>query len=164
MTRAPINSVLFVCTGNIFRSLTADYALRRALGPGSAVTVASAGTEDYPHVVRPYVRDYLADAHRLDVSAHQRRTLRADMLTPQTLVVAMSTDHLAHIRERLGHHDVLLFSQACGLPPVGMPDIEDVVDDHENHPDRTNAFIRMTIDHIVSQIPLLAQRLPPAGR
>jgi protein-tyrosine phosphatase len=159
MPSRAIDSVLFVCTGNIFRSLTADYALRRALGPGSPITVASAGTQDFPHVVRPYVREYLAQAHGLDVAAHRRRTLRTDMLAPRTLVVAMSTDHLAHIRDRLGHRDVLLFSQACGLPPVGMPDIEDVVDDHENNLDQTNAFIRKTIDHIVSLIPQMAQRI-----
>ncbi|TMH71623.1 MAG: low molecular weight phosphotyrosine protein phosphatase, partial [Betaproteobacteria bacterium] len=47
--RAPV-VVLFVCTGNIFRSLTAEYALRRELGAQSAVAVASAGIHDYPHV------------------------------------------------------------------------------------------------------------------
>lgn len=51
--------VLFVCTGNVFRSLTAEYALRRALGATSDVVVASAGTEEFPHVVRPIVEDYL---------------------------------------------------------------------------------------------------------
>ena len=50
-------------------------------------------------------------------------------------------------------------AEARGLPPVGMPDIEDVVDDHENHLDQTNAFIRKTIDHIVSLIPQMAQRI-----
>jgi protein-tyrosine phosphatase len=45
--------VLFVCTGNIFRSLTAEYVLRRELGPNSRIVVASAGTDDYPHVVAP---------------------------------------------------------------------------------------------------------------
>jgi protein-tyrosine phosphatase len=74
-----VADVLFVCTGNIFRSLTAEYALRRELGEGSGVVVASAGTEDYPYVVRQNVRDYLL-SKGLDVSAHRRRTL-----TPQIL-------------------------------------------------------------------------------
>ena len=68
--------VLFVCTGNIFRSLTAEYALRRALGDGSDLLVASAGTEDFPHVIRPVVRDYLL-ARGLDVTPRRRRTLTA---------------------------------------------------------------------------------------
>ena len=66
--------VLFVCTGNIFRSLTAEYALRRELGADSRFVVASAGTDDYPYVVRPNVHDYLL-SKGLDVRAHKRRTL-----------------------------------------------------------------------------------------
>ncbi len=64
--------VLFVCTVNIFRSLTAEYALRHVLGARSDITVASAGTQDFPHVVRPFVKDYLL-ARGLDVSRHCRR-------------------------------------------------------------------------------------------
>jgi len=32
--------VLFVCTGNVFRSLAAEYALREALGATSGLNVA----------------------------------------------------------------------------------------------------------------------------
>jgi len=84
--------VLFVCTGNIFRSLTAEYALRDVLGVRSDIMVASAGTEDVPHVVRPYVKDYLL-ARGLDVSRHCRRTLTAQILQEPGPVIAMSTEH-----------------------------------------------------------------------
>jgi protein-tyrosine-phosphatase len=59
--------VLFICTGNIFRSLTAEYSLRHVLGVRSDILVTSAGTEDFPHVVSPYVKEYLL-ARGLDVS------------------------------------------------------------------------------------------------
>jgi hypothetical protein len=68
--------VLFVCTGNIFRSLTAERGLRHALQDRADIHVSSAGTVDFPHVVRPNVRDYLL-AKGFDVSRHQRRTLTA---------------------------------------------------------------------------------------
>lgn len=58
-SRGLMRRILFVCTGNIFRSLTAEYALRNVLGVGTDIVVASAGTENFPHVVRPFVRDYL---------------------------------------------------------------------------------------------------------
>ena len=51
--------VLFICTGYIFRSLTAEYALRKYLGTDTLIVVASAGTEDFPHMVHPFVRGYL---------------------------------------------------------------------------------------------------------
>ena len=38
-------SVLFVCTGNIFRSVTAEYALKARLGAGTSYVVSSAGID-----------------------------------------------------------------------------------------------------------------------
>ena len=84
--------VLFVCTGNIFRSLAAEYALRHVLGARSDIMVASAGTEDFPHVVSRNVRDYLL-ARGLNVSRHRRRTLTAQILHEPGPVIAMSTEH-----------------------------------------------------------------------
>jgi len=76
--------VLFICTGNIFRSLAAEYALRKCLGADTDILVASAGTEDFPHVVHPFVRDYLL-TKGLDVSLHCRRTLSPAILNEQVL-------------------------------------------------------------------------------
>ena len=91
--------VLFVCTGNIFRSLAAEYALRDVLGARSDIIVASAGTQDFPHVVNPYVKDYLL-TRGLDVSRHHRRTLTAQILQEPGPVIAMSTEHRSVLAER----------------------------------------------------------------
>lgn len=42
-------SILFVCTGNIFRSLVAEYALKRYLGPQGLYCVGSARIEAKLH-------------------------------------------------------------------------------------------------------------------
>jgi protein-tyrosine phosphatase len=127
--------VLFVCTGNIFRSLTAEYALRNVLGARSDIMVASAGTEDFPHVVSPFVRDYLF-ARGLDVSRHRRRTLTAQILEEPGPVIAMSTEHRSVLAERFNHRDVPLFTEACGIPGEPLPDVDEVVRDHETTPSR----------------------------
>jgi protein-tyrosine-phosphatase len=150
--------VLFVCTGNIFRSLTAEYALRRALGARRDLLVSSAGTEDFPHVVRPVVRDYLL-VRGLDVSQHRRRTLTEEMLEAHGLVIAMSTEHRAVLAERFGRNDVPLFTEACGAPREPLPDVEEAVRDHESNPTAADAHIRLIIDRIIELTPLLAQRL-----
>ena len=148
--------VLFVCTGNIFRSLAAEYALRRALGDAS-IAVASAGTEDYPYVVRPMVRDYLL-AHGLDVSAHRRRTVTREILDAAQWVVAMSTDHQHFLRERFGLR-APVFLEACGGTCAPLPDIEEVVLDYRTNTAAVEAHVRHTIDTIIEAAPRLAQRL-----
>ena len=74
-----MRQVLFVCTGNVFRSLTAEYALRAALNGRAGIAVAPAGTEDYAHSVMPEIRKHLL-SRGLDVSAHRRRTLTQAMV------------------------------------------------------------------------------------
>lgn len=152
-----MDRILFVCTGNIFRSLTAEYALRRALGTASAIRVASAGTEDFPHVVKSMVRDYLG-THGFDVTAHRRRTLTSAICDDSTLIVAMSDDHQRFILERFQRR-VPLFMEVCGLGAEPLHDVDDVVPDFESNPTAAAAHVRWTIDRIVELTPLLAERL-----
>ena len=147
--------VLFVCTGNIFRSLTAEHALRRHVG--DEWVVVSAGTEDFPHVVRHNVRDYLREKG-FDVSAHRRRTLTREILDEADLVIAMSTDHREFIERKFGLKPVL-FLEACGLEAAALPDIEEVVADYRTNSAAVDAHVRMTIDRIVELSPRLAARI-----
>ncbi len=149
--------MLFVCTGNIFRSLTAEHALRQAVQARPEVHVSSAGTDDYPHVVRPNVREYLR-SRGFDVSAHRRRTLTAPILKDATLVIAMSTDHQLFIRDRFGHA-APLFLEACGELAGAPPDIEEAVLDYRTNAAAVDAHVRATIDRILELTPRLAARL-----
>jgi protein-tyrosine phosphatase len=149
--------ILFVCTGNIFRSLTAEHGLRRALQGRADIQVSSAGTVDFPYVVRPNVRAYLL-AKGFDVSRHQRRTLTEAILQESQLVLAMSTEHRAYMRERFGH-SAALFLEACGEAADALPDIEEVVLNYRTNPAAVDAHVRATIDRILSLTPKLAVRL-----
>lgn len=149
--------ILFICTGNIFRSLTAEYALRRALSDQPHIAVASAGTEDFPHVVWPVVRNYL-QIHGLDVSAHRRRTLTRDMLAAGDLCVAMSTEHQEFVRRQFAR-ELPLFTQVCGLAAQPLPDVDAVVPDFATNEVAAAAHIRAIIDQIVALTPRLAARV-----
>jgi protein-tyrosine phosphatase len=152
-----VSRVLFVCTGNIFRSLTAEYALRDALLPRRDVLVSSAGTEDFPHVVRASVSDYLL-AKGIDVRGHERRTLTRALLQESRLVVAMSTDHRSFLSERFGV-DVPLYTETCGGAAEALPDIEDVIADYRTNSPAVDAHVRHTIDRIVALAPEMAKRI-----
>jgi protein-tyrosine phosphatase len=149
--------VLFVCTGNIFRSVTAEYALRRLVGAHTDHRIASAGTDDYAHNVRPAVRDYLLTLG-LDVSAHRRRTLTPAILSNTDLLVAMHTDHRAFMLERFEVR-APLFLELCEQRVIELPDVEDVIADPANNPAAMVAHVRTTIDRIVSIMPVFARKV-----
>lgn len=74
----PVKSILFVCTGNIFRSLTAEYALKQYLGPQGMDCVGSAGSEAQPqsildgHEALPEWKQNVEQAHTYVLSVVDR--------------------------------------------------------------------------------------------
>jgi protein-tyrosine-phosphatase len=133
------------------------------LGADTDILVASAGTEDFPHVVHPFVRDYLL-TKGLDVSHHRRRTLSPEILNEARFVIAMSTEHRRVLVKRFNCPDVPLFTAACGLPSEPLPDVEEAVIDHKTNPAAVAAHIRKTIDRIIELTPQLAKRIVQSVR
>jgi protein-tyrosine-phosphatase len=152
-----MREVLFVCTGNVFRSLTAEYALRAVLGNRADISVASAGIEDRAQLVPPEVADYLMQK-RFDIGAHRRRTLTRPIVDAAHLVIAMSIDHREFIRVRFGRR-VPLFLECCGGPAEALLDLEEAVSDHRANHAAARAHIQRTIDRILELTPSLAARI-----
>jgi len=96
-----MKKVLFVCTGNICRSPTAEGVLRHlAQKMGVAVHVESAGTHDY-HVGNP--PDERAQRHAkgrgYDLSAQRARQVRRRDFDEFDVIVAMDRGHLEILQE-----------------------------------------------------------------
>ncbi|HEX6318840.1 MAG TPA: low molecular weight protein-tyrosine-phosphatase [Burkholderiales bacterium] len=88
--------VLFVCTGNICRSPTAEGVFRElSRKAGVEVHVESAGTHDY-HVGQPPDRRALRHARErgYDLSAQRARQLRKRDFEEFDVIVAMDRGHL----------------------------------------------------------------------
>jgi protein-tyrosine phosphatase len=79
-------SILFVCTGNTLRSMSAEYALKAALNPRSPIRVSSAGTVALPQQMHPDVRAYLMQCG-VDPSRQQQRRVSAELLHATDLVM-----------------------------------------------------------------------------
>ena len=92
--------ILFVCTGNICRSPTAEGVLRLlAKDANIAIHVESAGTHDYHVGAAP---DERAQSHakgrRFDLSAQRARQVRKRDFEEFDLIVAMDRGHLQLLR------------------------------------------------------------------
>lgn len=153
-----MTSVLFVCTGNVFRSLTAEYSLRRQLGGKTNISVSSAGTMHAPDLmVRDDVASYLS-AKGFDVSGHQRRTLSDSLIRKADLVVAMSIEHKTALLDTFAT-DALLFTEACGGKAEPLHDVDDLFAPEDFHCLEAQKHIYKIIDQIVDLTPLLTDRL-----
>ena len=151
-------SVLFICTGNVFRSVAAEYALKARLGPEMRLVVGSAGIEAKPQALHPMIIEYLR-AKGADPSAHVQRRLTRELLEGADLTIAMGLDHRAFIRERFGR-DVQLFNQVCFEREEPVLDVHEVMPDWASDMDAARAYVQSVVDHIWEAAPVLLARLP----
>jgi protein-tyrosine phosphatase len=95
-------SVLFICTGNICRSPTAEGVLRAlAEKDGFRLRVESAGTHDYHVGEAPDERaQQHARGRGYDLSAQRARHLRVRDFEEFDLILAMDRRHLEILRNR----------------------------------------------------------------
>ncbi|MDQ2102708.1 low molecular weight protein-tyrosine-phosphatase [Azospirillum isscasi] len=131
MTRHPqALSVLFVCTGNICRSPTAEGLFRahlRKAGLDGRVSVDSAGTHGYHAGEPPDPRSIEAARRRgADLSPLRARQVSAADFERFDLILALDRGHLGQLRRMAppGRHDRLhLFLDfAAGLEGRDVPD------------------------------------------
>jgi protein-tyrosine-phosphatase len=82
--------ILFVCKGNIFRSMTAEYMMKKYLAQHKITDfhVSSAGIEARHHEADPALIKNLK-SRRIDISKHKQTKLTKEILDQQDVVIAM---------------------------------------------------------------------------
>ena len=152
-----MKSILFVCTGNIFRSMTAEYVLKAALGAKSAYTVSSAGTEAKPQEMVHYVRARLHQ-RGLDPAKHQQRRVTAEMLNEADLVVAMGLDHRAYLKDQFDR-EAWLFNQVCFGKEEPVLDIWEALPNLPPDPAAQAIYGISVVDYICDSMPYFSQNI-----
>ena len=155
MTSNP--NILFICTGNIFRSMTAEYALKAALRFDANYTVHSAGLMDAPHEIVSFVEDYLK-GRGLDVSRHQPKKLTREMLDEADLAVAMGTEHRHQINQKFNCR-LPLFSEIAYGTEEPLRDVYETVPDWRNNEAAASAYACSVMDYIFDGTPNFITRM-----
>lgn len=120
-------SVLFVCTGNICRSPTAEGLLRKhAEDLGLDVRVDSAGITGY-HIGEPPDRRSvkIAKERGIDLSQQKARQIRAEDFERFDYLLAMDHGHLRAMRQAAPPHHlekIQLFLSFCDRVERDVPD------------------------------------------
>ena len=86
-----MKNILVVCTGNICRSPTGEYLLKKELGPDFNVMSAGLGAlVDNP---AHEISQKIALQHGVDMSAHRARQINLDILKWADLILVMENGH-----------------------------------------------------------------------
>jgi protein-tyrosine phosphatase len=152
-----MSSILFVCTGNIFRSMTAEYALKARLVPGSPLRVSSAGTVAVPQEMHPDIRAFLL-RRGIDPSHHRQRRVSAELLDAADLVIAMSTDHQSFLFDTFRYR-APLFNDVCYGRSEPLLDIWEAIPTWETNPGAARLYMFQVMDYIWASMPDLLQNL-----
>jgi protein-tyrosine phosphatase len=154
----PVRSILFVCTGNILRSVVAEHATKLQQGSNHLYSVGSAGIEAKPQTIHPWIQHYLWKKG-VDLSQHVQRKLTRELLEETDLVLAMSRDHQTFIRQEFGI-GVPLFRQICAGRDEPILDLHEVHPNWEQDLSLARTYVSSVIDMIWDDVRLLLSKLP----
>jgi protein-tyrosine phosphatase len=152
------HSILFVCTGNVFRSMVAEHAMRTQLGPESGYLIGSAGIEAKPQTIHPVILARMMQKGA-DPSRHAQRLLTQEMVDHTDLIIAMGLNHRDFIQRNFGR-TVPLFNEASFGMDLPILDLHEAMPDWEHNLPGARDYIESVIDHIWDAVPLLLTRLP----
>ena len=153
-----MKSILFICTGNTFRSMVAEYALKARLGLKSPYLVGSAGIEAVPQPIPSLIRDRLWEKG-VDAARHVQRKVTRELLERVDLPVAMGLDHREHIRRHF-QREALLFNQVCYQKEEPILDVHEAISDWQGSPAAARDYVLSLIDYIWDAMPAFLARIP----
>lgn len=150
-------SILFVCTGNVFRSMAAEYALRAQLGQTSGYHVNSAGIEAKSQKIHPVILNRLR-LKGTDASAHVPQILTKELIQRSDLVIAMGLGHREFIQAKFGVN-APLFNEIAFGEDSPILDLHEALPNWERDILEAREYVESVIDHIWDSTPALMTRL-----
>ena len=151
--------IVFVCTGNIFRSFSAEYCAKKlAKEKGINLEISSAGTTARP-TQQPDVKtvETLKSLGISDIN-HKQTRLSEDIIKKNDVIIAMGTDHKEFIKEKFGI-DVPLFNEIAYGRTDGVLDIHEKIENWLENRDATENHIAETVHYIYESMPKILEKI-----
>ena len=150
-------SILFVCTGNVFRSMSAEYCFKNHLSNqgiknwkvNSAGIVAKRGVPINSKIIKT-----LESIGIKEINPNQKR-LTKNMLNNYNIIIAMSKNHLNFIKSKWSYKNVILFNELAINKKSSILDIEDEIKDYKINRKAVEKKIEETVKEIYDKTPKL---------
>lgn len=152
-------TILFVCSGNVFRSFSAEYLLKKYLKEKKIFgwKISSAGITAIKQKIAPKTIECLK---RFGVKRinHEQRKLNKKILKENKFVIAMGKNHVEFVKKNFDL-DIPLFNEISINNNTPIPDIHEVVINYKNDKMAVEKHICKTITHIHKNIPKLFEKI-----
>jgi|SRR6185503_8158946 len=151
-------SILFVCTANIFRSVSAEYCFKQYLSDHNITgwKVGSAGTTGEKYDMDPSLSEALASCGVGNIT-HTQRKLSKEILDDYDIVVGMAQNHIDFLASEFGYKNALLFDTLAIRKDTSVMDVDDDVPDWRNNHAGFVEKVKNTVSHIHENTPGLFQ-------
>ena len=149
-------SILFVCTGNVFRSVSAEQCFKKYLSDNDIRDwdVGSAGTlapkEQIDHKVFETLRELGIGSFE-----HRQKKLTREMIAGHDAVVCMAENHMEFIKSEFGYAHSVLFNDLALGEQTSIWDVEDDVPDYAANRQAVEEKLERTVRDIHVKIPSL---------
>lgn len=151
-----MKSILFVCTGNIFRSMSAALLFENYLKQNNITdwVVESAGTSAHKQPVHEDTSKTLL-SFGVDCSSHDQTKLTHDIIQAHDIIIAMGEQHKEYIQNTLNHKLVFLYNELVTNSPTSVKDIWEVIPKEVRTKKRVSNHVKKTVTYINTTIPRL---------
>ena len=149
-----MKNILFVCTGNTFRSASAEYLLKDYLKKNTITnfSVFSAGTRGNQGGIFPETIEAM-NRYNIDISKHQYRVLNQSIVNDADVIISMTHVHKKFVSENFSNESYL-FNELAKNESTDLKDDKEAEGEYVERKD----FIFETIDTIHDAIPAIFQK------
>ena len=148
-------NILFICTQNVFRSLSAEKLLQLYLNikQKSNIQITSAGTEAYPDQPYSFTLERLKELGVKNLE-HRQTKVSKELLEKQDVIICMTKRHQGIIHRLFGKESFLFNELAFGKK-------SDLTDDVENnvYGENLETFVVGTVNKIYQGIPRIYEKI-----
>ncbi len=152
-----MKEILFVCTWNVFRSMSAEKIFNKYRINQNRIADSCGTFESTQDFIDTYVIDSLNN-YNIDVSNHKRKKITKKLISEADVIIAIAESHKQFIKKTFGIN-AYLFNQVYKNSITSIDDIEDVNIDKNNNENLAIMHVNKTIEYIYKAMPQFIKNL-----